>query len=133
MSNGGLMSNLFIMKNYRNLIVWQKSHLLVLSVYEMTKKFPKEERYNLVSQLRRAGTSVPTNIAEGCGKFTQRDFVNYLQTAFGSLQEVEYLSFLSFELAYVSNDDYKTINFKINEAKAMLISLIKKIRNDNNR
>ena len=120
------------MKNYRDLIVWQKSHLLVLSLYEMTKTFPKDERFNLISQLRRAGTSVPTNIAEGCGKFTQRDFAKYLQDAFGSLQEVEYLSFLSFELAYMTNDDYRRIGSKINEVKAMLIALIKKKRRDNN-
>jgi four helix bundle protein len=61
------------MKNFKDLIVWQKSHALVLSAYKGTKKFPKEEQYNLTSQLRRAATSVPTNLAEGCGKFTQRD------------------------------------------------------------
>jgi four helix bundle protein len=119
------------MKNYRNLIVWQKSHFLVLSIYQMTKTFPAEERFNLISQLRRAGTSIPTNIAEGCGKFTQRDFAKYLQDAFGSLQEVEYLSFLSKELTYVSDSHYNEINFKINEVKAMLIALIKKVRRDN--
>jgi four helix bundle protein len=131
MSNEGLTSNHFIMKNYRSLIVWQKSHFLVLSIYQMTKTFPADERFNLVSQLRRAGTSIPTNIAEGCGKFTQRDFAKYLQDAFGSLQEVEYLSFLSKELTYVSDNHYDEINVKINEVKAMLIALIKKVRRDN--
>ncbi len=68
------------MKDYRKLIVWQKSHVLVLSIYKLTKGFPREEQFNLISQLRRAVTSVPTNIAEGCGRMTQRDFARFLQS-----------------------------------------------------
>ena len=118
------------MKNYKNLLVWQKAHKLVLDVYKASNKFPMEERYNLISQVRRAATSIPTNIAEGCGKFTQPDFAKYLQEAFGSTQEVEYLSFLSFELLYLKREEYDKLDKKINELKAMLISLIKKVRTD---
>ncbi|MFZ6011639.1 MAG: four helix bundle protein, partial [Bacteroidota bacterium] len=90
------------MKNFRELIVWQKAHQLVLLIYKLTKVFPAEEKFNLISQIRRAATSIPTNIAEGCGKFTHKDFARYLQNAQGSSQELEYLSFLSFELDYLT-------------------------------
>lgn len=118
------------MKNYKDLIVWQKAHTLVLSVYKATKGFPKEETYNLTSQLRRAGTSVPTNIAEGCGRYTQRDFARFLQNAQGSSQEVEYLLLLAYELGYLNETVYIDLNKKSTEVKAMLISLIKKVRKE---
>ena len=118
------------MRNYKNLTVWQKSHAFVLTAYKASKSFPREEQYNLTSQLRRAATSIPTNLAEGCGKFTDRDFAKYIQNAFGSSQEVEYLSFLSFELGYISIQEFKTLDSQINEVKAMLISLLLKIRKD---
>jgi four helix bundle protein len=119
------------MKNFRNLIVWKKAHTLVLSAYKVTKSFPKE-LFNLTSQLRRAATSIPTNIAEGCGKYTQKDFAKYLQDAQGSSQEVEYLIFLSYELGYLKEDIYNELTGNVNEVKAMLISLLKKIRKDAN-
>lgn len=116
------------MKDYKKLIVWQKGHDNAKLVYDFTKCFPKEERYGITSQIRRAVVSVPTNIAEGCGKFTQKDFARYLQIAFGSAQEAEYLSFLSFELGYLKEEQYVKTNSLINEVKAMLISLLKKVR-----
>ncbi len=100
------------MKDYRNLVVWQKSHQIVLNIYKVTLQFPAEEGYNLISQLRRASTSVPTNIAEGCGKFTERDFAYFLQIALGSTQEVEYLNFLSFELKYINDKDYNRLRLR---------------------
>ena len=118
------------MKNYKDLFVWQKAHALVLKTYQVTKNFPKEEIYNLTSQLRRSATSIPTNIAEGCGKFTQRDFANYLQTSFGSAQESEYLVFLSFELGYMTLNEFKNLDSEINEVKAMLLGLLVKVRRD---
>jgi four helix bundle protein len=118
------------MQNYKDLFVWKKSHQLVLSVYKVSRVFPKEELYNLTSQIRRAALSTPTNISEGCGKFTQLDFAKYLQNALGSTQEVEYLNFLSFELEYISKEEYQKLDQDINEVKAMLISLIKKIRQE---
>lgn len=74
------------MKDYRKLVVLEKAHKLVLLIYRITGSFPKEERYGLISQIRRAAASTPTNIAEGCGKYTQPDFARYLQHAFGSIQ-----------------------------------------------
>ena len=119
-----------IMKNYRDLIVWLKAHKNVLQIYKLTKTFPKEEQFGITSQIRRAATSVPTNIAEGCGKFTQKDFANFLQNALGSCQEMEYLTFLSSELRYLNEDEFENLIKEINEVKAMLISLIKKVRKE---
>jgi four helix bundle protein len=116
------------MQDYKKLIVWKKAHMLVLDVYKLTNAFPKSEMFNLRSQLRRASASIPTNIAEGCGKFTRKSFANYLQDAFGSSQEVEYLAFLSRELNYLTDEEYNTVDANINEVKAMLIALVKKIR-----
>ena len=116
------------MKDYRKLVVWEKAHSLVLSIYRVTKAFPREEQYGLISQIRRAATSAPTNIAEGCGRYTQLDFAKHLQQAFASIQEVQYLSFLSFELKYLDQNIYNTLDKDINEVKAMLIGLIQKVR-----
>lgn len=108
------------MKNYKNLNVWKKAHSLVLQVYKETAGFPKAELYNLTSQIRRASMSIPTNLAEGCGKSGQADFARYIQISIGSAQEVEYLAFLSYELGYLQGDHYKMVDSKINEVKAML-------------
>lgn len=116
------------MKDFRKLVVWEKSHKIVLAIYKATSIFPKEEQFGLVSQMRRAAVSAPTNIAEGCGKHTQLDFANYLQNAFGSIQEVQYLAFLACELNYINVAVYGPIEKDIQEVKAMLISLIQKVR-----
>lgn len=115
------------MQNYKDLQVWKKSHEFTLEIYKVTKNFPKEEIFGVVSQLRRSGSSIPTNIAEGSGRFTQKDFANFLQISLGSSQEAEYLIFLSKELNYISEADFITLNKSIGEIKAMLISLIKKV------
>lgn len=117
------------MKDYKKLNVWHKAHENVLNVYRLTKNFPKEEQFGLISQLRRAIISVANNIVEGCGKHTEKDFVNFLQIALGSCQESEYLLMLSFELEYLKKSDYDKISSQVGEVKAMLISLIKKLRN----
>jgi four helix bundle protein len=111
------------MQNYKDLFVWKKAHALVLYVYKITSDFPKGEQFNLTSQLRRAATSIPSNIAEGCGKFTQSDLANYLQTALGCSNEVEYLALLCHELGYLKDDSYKSLEFQ-----AMLVNLITKVR-----
>jgi len=116
------------MMNYKDLKVWSKAHQSALSIYQLTNNFPKEEQYNLTSQIRRAALSIPTNIAEGSGKFTNSDFAKFLQIALGSTHEVEYLLLFSNELKFIDQKDYETISSEIGEVKAMLITLIKKIR-----
>ena len=117
------------MQNYKDLLVWKKTHDLVLFVYKLTVAYPKIEQFSLTNQLRRAAVSIPTNIAEGCGKYSQADLSNFLQTALGLSNEVDYLLFLSRELSYLDDETFKESESQVNEVKAMLISLISKVRN----
>ncbi len=116
------------MQNYKDLKVWKKAHLLALDIYKASKLFPKEELYNITSQLRRAAISIPTNIAEGCGKFTNKDFGSFLQIALGSANEVEYLILFSSELGILETGLFEKFTVEIGEIKGMLIALIKKVR-----
>src|SRR5688572_13546280 len=88
------------MKNYKTLLVWQRAHELTLMIYEHTKYFPDDEKYGITSQLRRAASSVPTNIVEGCGRYSQGEFARFLQIACGSIYEVGYLNLLATDLKY---------------------------------
>lgn len=116
------------MVDYRNYKVWQVSHQFVLKVYPILKIYPQQEQHNLVDQLKRAVVSIPTNIAEGCGKDTQKELIRYLYIASGSAHEVEYLLFLSKELGYIHKEVYTILNQDIVSIKKMLAVLIKKIK-----
>lgn len=116
------------MKDFRNLLVWENGHHLALFVYKQTNNFPKEEMYGLTSQIRRASSSIPINIAEGCGRGSDADFARFLQIAFGSASETEYLLLLCFELGYLSKVQYLETNTLIQEIKKMLAKLISTIR-----
>ena len=116
------------MQNFKDLKVSEKAHIFTLQVYEVSKSFPREELYSLTNQLRRAASSIPANIAEGCGKHSQADFAHYLNIALGSSNESEYFLILSKDLKYLSQEKYEALNSAINEIKAMLISLIAKVR-----
>src|SRR5690349_11476327 len=94
------------MQNYKDLKVWAKAHAFTLSVYELSKTFPKDELYSLTNQLRRAASSVPANIAEGCGKNSQGDFARYLSVALGSANEAEYFLLLSKDLKYLPENRF---------------------------
>ena len=87
-------------KNFRDLIVWQKAHQFVLSVYSISNNFPKTEMYGLISQIRRAAVSVPANIAEGFKKKTKPDKIKYMNIAQGSLEECRYYLILAKDLGY---------------------------------
>ncbi len=119
------------MKDYRNLIVWQKAHQLTLSIYELSKKFPAEEKYGLVSQIRRASYSIPTNMAEGSGHHSNDQFVRYLHIAAGSANETEYLLLLSKDLNFIRQENYEIAFQLITEIKKMLVSLIAKSKPNN--
>ncbi|TDI93587.1 MAG: four helix bundle protein [Caldithrix sp.] len=97
--------------------VWGKSHRLTLKVYEITATFPREELYRLTSQIRRACTSLPTNIAEGCGRETDLDFARFLQIAMGSASAVEHLFMLANSLDFIENIQYNELNDEIVEIK----------------
>lgn len=117
------------MRDYRKYEVWQKAHELTLYVYkEIIPLFPASEKYELVSQIKRAAYSIPMNIAEGCGRNTDNDFLHFLDMSLGSLHEVEYCSLLAKDLNYISSDSFESLNEMVNIVKAKLINLIKSIR-----
>lgn len=118
------------MKDFRTLQVWQKAHSFTLLVYRITKNFPSEERFGISSQMRRSSSSIPTNIAEGCGRDTNRDFQRFLQIAYGSANEVDYQIILSADLNYVSPEARQELSSNIAELKRMLAALIRKVSAD---
>jgi four helix bundle protein len=115
------------MVDYRKYKVWQRAHQLVIDVYQLTSNFPKSEQFNLISQINRAAVSIPTNIAEGCGRQTQKELIRFLYIASGSTHELEYLVFLSGELEFVTDEKVSGILSEISEIKRMLAALIRKI------
>ena len=115
------------MVDYRKYKVWQRAHQLVIDVYQLTSNFPKSEQFNLISQINRAAVSIPTNIAEGCGRQTQKELIRFLYIASGSTHELEYLVFLSKELGYLTDEKVSGILSEISEIKRMLAALIRKI------
>jgi four helix bundle protein len=116
------------MKDFRQLQVWEKSHQFALAVYKATIEFPKEELYGLTSQIRRSSMSVPTNIAEGCGKYTDADFARFVQIAMGSASETEYQLLLSHDLGFLPKATYEQLNADVVEVKRMLASLLQTLR-----
>ena len=115
------------MKDFRELIVWQRAHQVVLKIYKVTKSFPKEEMFGLTSQMRRASVSVAANIAEGCGRKTDADLRRFLIIALGSGNEVEYHLLLCHDLGIVRDSDYSSISLDLIEVKKMLNSFIRKL------
>ncbi len=117
------------MQNYKDLKVWEKAHAFTLHVYEATKLFLKDEIYSLTNQIRRCASSIPANIAEGCVKNSQPELAHFLNISLGSANEAEYFLLLSKDLNYLQGEKYIELENSINEIKAMLISLINKVRN----
>lgn len=118
------------MQDFRTLLVWQKSHVFTLKIYEPSKNFPKDELFGLPSQLRRASSSIPINIAEGCGRGSNLDFARFLQIGLGSASESEYLIMLCLELKYLPQKAEDNLLIEIQEIKKMLTTLIIKIRKE---
>src|ERR1035441_10788270 len=111
------------MQRFTDLMVWQRSHALVLQVYRLTKSFPPDERYGLTSQVRRAVLSIPTNIAEGSKRETNREYARFLNIAEGSLAETEYLLMVSRDLGYLSVAMAKPVLAEAAEIAKMLHGL----------
>lgn len=116
------------MKDFRNIKAWHRAHGLTLQVYKITESFPKEELYGLTSQLRRAIISVPTNIAEGCGRDTDPELARFIDIAAGSASEVDYLLLLAKELSYLEKESYRNLFDELTMVRKMLTSLNKTIR-----
>ena len=118
------------MQDFRNLKVWQKSHSLAVELYQVTESFPGSEIYGLTTQIRRACTSIPANIAEGCGRSSDAEFGRFLTIAMGSACELEYHLLLSRDLGFL-NSDYQKLDKGTVEIKQMLATLIKKLKAEN--
>ena len=118
------------MRDYKKLLVWERAHKFALEIYNLSKLFPKEELYGITSQIRRASLSIPTNIAEGSGKNTSKDFSKYLGIAAGSASEVDYLLLFIKELKLVDNGKIELLINEVNEIKKMLNAFQLKIHSD---
>jgi four helix bundle protein len=119
-----------VRKDFGGLKVWEKARQLTLAVYRVTKAFPPAELYGLARQIRRACVSVPSNIAEGCGRNSDAELARFMEMAMGSASEVEYQAFLARDLGYVTGPEYDDIHERVCEVKRMLASFIQKLRTD---
>ena len=113
--------------NFKELKVWQKSRVLVKNLFILTKKYPKDERYEIVSQMRRAAVSIPSNIAEGSGRNSNKDFKRFLDIAVSSAYELETQLIISSDLGYISEDEFNSIAKDINEVQKMIYGLKKSL------
>ena len=115
------------MKDFRQLTVWQKSHELTLALYELTSSFPREELYGLTAQIRRAASSIPANIAEGCGADGDVELARYCRIARSSASELEYHVLLARDLKLMSTEAFEQMTERVVEIKRMLTGLIQKL------
>jgi four helix bundle protein len=114
-------------RNFKKLEVWELGYNLSLDFYKITEKFPEHEVNNLISQIRRASTSVPLNIAEGCSRHTKNSFLQFLRYAYGSCKELEVLLMLSRDLKYIDLDIYSEMNSELDKLSRKLYVFIEKI------
>ncbi|MFL5561545.1 MAG: four helix bundle protein [Gemmatimonadaceae bacterium] len=105
------------MQDYRKLLVWRRSHSFVVASYAAIARFPRDERFELTSQLRRALVSIPANLAEGRSRRSERSFAAFIDIASGSAAEAEYLLFLAHEVGYLNAQDYAPLEVEIDEIR----------------
>jgi len=115
------------MRDFKDLLVWRKANRFALDVYEHSRGFPAEERFGLTSQLRRAAVSTASNIAEGCGRESERELARYLSMAAGSVSEAEYQLLLAHDLGFLRDEAHQQLDPQANEIKRMLNSFIQKL------
>jgi len=116
------------MIDFKTLHVWELGHKITLLIYKVTKKYPREEIYELVSQMRSSSSSIPTNIAEGCGRGSDKDLARFLHMAMGSSSELEYQLYLSKDLDYITEREYNEYYDLLIQLRKMLNAFITKIR-----
>jgi four helix bundle protein len=117
-------------RNYRDLIAWQRAMDLCVDVYRTTKKLPREEIYGLTNQIRRASVSIPSNIAEGQGRGGDREWRQYLRIAYGSLREVETQAMLAGRLGYITETDVQRLLDNTAEVGRLVNGLLKRLSGD---
>ena len=112
---------------YKNIEIWGLSYNFVLNMYALTEKFPESERNNLTSQMRRAATSIPLNIAEGSSRKSTKEFLNFLNYAYGSAKELDVLLSLSKDLKFVNKEEYDVAYKKLDKLMAKLYAFLQNI------
>lgn len=117
--------------NYKNLAAYKESKSLVILVYALLKKFPREEQYALCDQLRRAVISVPSNLAEGSGRTSAKDQTHFIEMAFGSLMEVSCQIDIAHDLGYITNEDVENVEIHVNVIAALLSGIRRKRLGEN--
>ncbi len=113
---------------FRKLLIWQKSMTLVTEIYKEVKNFPSEELYALTSQIKRSATSIPSNIAEGYGRNSVKDYLRFLNMALSSLFELQTQIEIAYNLKFLKEDNFKTLYENTREIERMLTSFINKIK-----
>ena len=116
------------MRDHKKLRAFELADEVVLLIYQLTIGFPKQERYGLTSQMRRASVSVPSNIVEGCARESQAEYHRFLEIAFGSLRELHYQFDLLRRLGYINGSDFSTCESKIVETEKVLSALLRSMR-----
>ncbi|MGH7655115.1 MAG: four helix bundle protein [Gemmatimonadaceae bacterium] len=115
------------MQDYHNLSVWRKAHELATRVHLLSAKIPRATNADMISQIRRAALSIPANIAEGCGRSSNRDFARFLQISFGSATELEYHLEFAAAIELISNKDFEDRRAEIIQVRRMLTGLIRAV------
>ena len=116
------------MSNFRKLIIWQKAMNLVTKTYKSTKNFPKEEIFGLTSQIRRCSISIPSNIAEGYGRKSNKEYLRFLNISIGSLFELQTQLEIAKNIEYLTNEDFNNLYDDSREVEIMLVSFMNKIK-----
>ncbi|MBN2602139.1 MAG: four helix bundle protein [Candidatus Marinimicrobia bacterium] len=119
------------MHNYKELQIWQHSGKLVKKIYQITKIFPDTERFSLVTQMQRCAVSIPSNIAKGSGKSSDKVFIRFLEIAISSVFELETQLILANDLEFISENETKIISQKLEEIQIMIFGFEKKLKNQN--
>lgn len=115
------------MKPHQNLEAWKRSFFFVKRIYVITAKFPSEEKFGIITQIRRAAISVPANIAEGAGRKSKKEFINFLSIALGSLSELNTLILIAEELNFIDNNESKILNDELDMIGKLVYGLMKKL------
>ena len=120
------------MQDFKKIDVWKRSFSFSIEIYKCTSTFPNDEKFGLVSQIRRAAISIPTNIAEGAGRVSRKDFANFLQIAMGSASEVDCELLIAKEIGFIENNVFTRLYNELTEIRKMLVSYRLSILNYNN-
>lgn len=118
------------MRDFHKLKVWERAHSLTLKVYLATQGFPREELYGLTSQMRRSSASIPTNIAEGCGRDSKAETIQFFNMSAGSSSELEYQLILARDLHYMDEVNYSALSSELIDVRRMLIGFIQRLKTD---